>query len=51
MDGACSTHGRDKEFIRILFGKLGEKRPVGRPTYTSEDVLKWIHSHQTLLLA
>jgi hypothetical protein len=33
---------------RVLFGKLEGRRPVGRPTYIWEDVLKWI---LTLLLS
>jgi hypothetical protein len=31
MGRACSTNGAKKNVYRILAGKLGGKRPLGRP--------------------
>jgi len=55
---ACSTHGKNKKCIKILVGKPGGKRPLGRPGCRCEDnsrtdlrdigweVLDWIHLAQ-----
>jgi hypothetical protein len=31
MSGACSSNGEKRDVYRLLVGKPGEKRPLGRP--------------------
>jgi hypothetical protein len=31
MGGPCSTNGEKRNACRLLVGKSGEKRPIGRP--------------------
>ena len=40
MGGACSTYGESKRVYRVLVGKPGGKRPVGRPRHIWEGNIK-----------
>jgi hypothetical protein len=40
IDGACSTHGKDVNCIKILVGKPEEKRPRRRYLYRWEDNIR-----------
>jgi hypothetical protein len=40
MGGACSTYGEKRSAYRILVGKPGVKRPLGRPRRKWEDNIK-----------
>jgi hypothetical protein len=40
MSGACSTYGGKARGIRILMGRPGGRRPLGRPRRTWEDNIK-----------
>jgi hypothetical protein len=37
MGGACSSHGEKRNAYRILVGKPGGKRPLGRPRRRRKD--------------
>jgi hypothetical protein len=37
MGRTCSTNGETRNVYRILFGKPGGKRPLGRPRH------RWMH--------
>jgi hypothetical protein len=43
MGGACSTHGRDEKYIKILVGNPEGKRPVGRPRVGGLEDVDWVH--------
>jgi hypothetical protein len=40
MGGACSTYGERRGIYRVLVGKPGGKRPLGRPRLGWEDNIK-----------
>jgi hypothetical protein len=40
MGRACSTHGEKRIAYRILVGKPGRKRPLGKPRRRWEDNIK-----------
>jgi hypothetical protein len=40
MDRACSTHVEGRGLYRVLMGKCGGKRPLGRPRLRWEDNIK-----------
>jgi hypothetical protein len=40
MNRACSTHGNEEEYFRILVEKSEGNRPLGKPTRMSEDNIK-----------
>jgi hypothetical protein len=58
MGRICSTHGAKRNACRVLVGKSGGKRPLGRPRHRWEDNIKvdlreigwggmdWIHLAQ-----
>jgi len=40
MGGACSAFGEEERLHRVLVGKPGGKRPLGRPRSRWEDNIK-----------
>ena len=40
MDGTCSAYDEGRGVHRVLVGKTGGKRPLGRPTCRWEDNIK-----------
>ena len=40
MGGACSAYGEGRGVYRVLMGKSGGKRPLGRPRRGWEDNIK-----------
>jgi hypothetical protein len=42
MGRACSTHGEKRHAYRILVGKPGGKRPLGRLDVSGRIILKWV---------
>jgi hypothetical protein len=40
MGRACGAYGEDRGVYRVLVGKPGEKRPLGRPRRRWEDNIK-----------
>jgi hypothetical protein len=40
VGGTCGTHGEERKVYRVLVGKSGGKRPLGRPTHRWEDVIR-----------
>jgi hypothetical protein len=42
MGKTCSIHGRNRNTYRVLVGKPGGNRPLGRPRRRWENNIKWI---------
>jgi len=42
MGGACSAYGGGRGVYRVLVGKCGGKRPLGRPRLRWEDNIKMV---------
>jgi len=40
MGGVCSSYGEGRGVYRVLLGKPGGKRPMGRPRLRWEDNIK-----------
>ena len=40
MGGACTTYGKSRGVYRVLLGKSGGNRPLGRPRCRWEDNIK-----------
>jgi hypothetical protein len=43
MAVACGTYGIEKRCIKVLVGKPGGKRPLGRPSCRWKDIIKMDH--------
>jgi len=42
MGGACSAYGGGRSVYRVLVGKPGGKRSLGRPRRRWRIILRWI---------